>query len=79
MEDKFNEQEWSKLVYDANNMQYGHPHYRFLRFGQCLFNIAYEKKPNLVNTTRGTSSDPFYRGVNEEHESVQAFKSMIVK
>jgi len=75
MEDKFTLQEWGKLVYEANDMQYGHP---YLRFGQCLFNIAYYKKPNLVNTTRGTLSDPFHRGVNEDHESVQAFKNEIV-
>ena len=75
MNNFFSEQEWNDIITEVNDMQHGHP---YLRFGQCLWNIAYEKKPDVVDLLRGTDKDPFHVGSHLYHERVQAFKNEIV-
>lgn len=67
--------EWDQIIQEVNDMRSGHP---YLRFGQCLWNIVEEKRPELVQRLRATNADPFYTGNDEFHERVQLFKSEIV-
>ena len=35
-----------------------------MRHGQLLFNLLHERFPDVANSIRGTSIDPFYRDEN---------------
>ena len=45
------------LVADAARMVAQNPE---LRFGQAMWNIAHDKKPDVVRPLVGTEYDPFY-------------------
>lgn len=49
--------EFAELLKDAQIEQKFNSH---LRIGQILFNNLYESNPELANSVRGTSADPFY-------------------
>lgn len=46
--------EW---VYQATQYQIAHPEQRW---GQALFNSLYDHRPDIANSVRATTADPFY-------------------
>lgn len=73
--EKISHQEYTDLVVKTIEFNKNHP---YLRFGQTLFNLFYDIKPEIASAITGTDADPFHTGVDENSLSVCNFYDAVV-
>lgn len=47
-----------------------------IRYGQALFNTLYKMMPELADSVRGTSNDPFYASNENDKRIINFFKAI---
>ena len=57
------------IEHDAKKM---HEAFDYLRVGQCMFNILYERYPKVADEIRGSKFDPFY-----QDSRIEEFKNKV--
>jgi len=71
---KITQEEFQVLLASSIKMTKDHP---YLRIGQAMFNILYDKNPILADSLRGTDKDPFHaRSLSDLR--VEKFKNYII-